>query len=77
MKKTKQVGKGVLLSTSYAATMLLSMFLGYKAGVYFDERTGASPIFLIIGLLAGVILGLYSVVQEILHFHDMLNKDRK
>lgn len=72
--KKEKAAQGFALSTSYAGTMLLSMFLGYKGGLYLDEKTGASPIFLVLGLVAGVILGLYTVVQEILHFHRILSQ---
>lgn len=42
------------------------LYLGYKGGVYLDERLGSSPIFLVVGLLMGIALSLRSLVAELL-----------
>lgn len=76
MKKARRISTGVALSTSYAGTMLIAMYLGYRMGVYADGRLGTEPVFLILGLLAGIVLGLYSVVREILYFDRLSRKDR-
>jgi len=76
MSTSKNTKAGVLLSTSYAGTMLVSMFLGYRLGVWLDARFHSDPIFLIVGLLLGIFLGLYTVVREILYFGQINRKDR-
>ncbi len=63
------------LSTSYAGTMLISMYLGYRIGIYVDGRLGSEPIFLIVGLLLSIVLGMYTVVKEILYFDKLRRKD--
>ena len=75
MKRARKVSTGLALSTSYAGTMLISMYLGYRGGVYLDARLGTEPIFLIVCLIASIILGLYSVVKEILYFDKLRRKD--
>ncbi|QRN84997.1 AtpZ/AtpI family protein [Clostridia bacterium] len=75
MKRVRRASTGVVLSTSYAGTMLVSMYLGYRVGIYVDGRLGTEPIFLILGLLLSIILGLYTVVKEILYFDSLRRKD--
>lgn len=75
MKRVRRASTGVVLSTSYAGTMLVSMYLGYRVGIYVDGRLGTEPIFLILGLLLSIILGLYTVVKEILYFDSLRGKD--
>lgn len=75
MKRARKASAGLALSTSYAGTMLISMYLGYRIGVYVDGRLGTEPIFLIVCLLASIILGMYTVVREILYFDKLRRKD--
>jgi F0F1-type ATP synthase assembly protein I len=75
MKRIKQASIGFAVSTSYAGTMLVSMYLGYRIGNYVDGRLGSAPIFLIVGLLLSIVLGMYTVVKEILYFDDLRRKD--
>ena len=51
------------------------MYLGYRIGIYVDMRLGSAPIFLIVGLLLSIVLGMYTVVKEILYFDDLRRKD--
>lgn len=51
------------------------MYLGYRFGNYVDGRLGSAPIFLIVGLLLSIVLGMYTVVKEILYFDDLRRKD--
>jgi F0F1-type ATP synthase assembly protein I len=75
MKRVKKASIGFAVSTSYAGTMLVSMYLGYRFGNYVDGRLGSAPIFLIVGLLLSIVLGMYTVVKEILYFDDLRRKD--
>ena len=51
------------------------MYLGYRLGIYIDSRLGSEPIFLIVGLLLSIVLGMYTVVKEILYFDKLRGKD--
>ena len=63
------------MSTSYAGTMLVSMYLGYRSGIYLDARWQTEPLFLIACLILSIVLGLYTVVKEILYFDKLRRKD--
>ena len=52
------------------------LYLGYKGGVYLDERFGSSPIFLVAGLLLGIALSLRSLVAELLVILADLDKKK-
>lgn len=60
------VGIGWCLATPLA--------LGVLAGVWADNRTGKAPLFVIVGTLIGLAVGLYASVRMLLEFLDQSNR---
>ena len=62
--KYGSIGISWVLSTS------IYFYLGYKGGAYLDARFGTTPIFLVVGLLAGMGLSIKTLIGTILAVLD-------
>lgn len=56
---------------SFGVTMAMSLFLGYYGGSWLDNKFGTSPIFLVMGILAGTGLAFYSMLKELMALERM------
>jgi len=56
---------GVIRGTSFAGGLLISLVAGYRLGEWLDMRLGTGPVFLVLGLLAGLALGLSVLFREV------------
>jgi ATP synthase protein I len=67
------------LAVSFGVMMCVSVFLGFLAGNWLDQRFHSAPIFLVIFIILGVFLGFYSLIKEILLLEliDKQNKSKK
>jgi F0F1-type ATP synthase assembly protein I len=54
--------------TGMGWTIAISTVLGVLAGNWLDGRTGTHPLFLLIGLILGLALGLYSAGRMLVRF---------
>lgn len=53
--------KALSLHMVFAVTLGVSIFAGYKAGAYLDGSMAVYPLFTLIGLIGGLVLGGYTV----------------
>ena len=60
-KIVKQSGPAMGASYTLIGAILILGFIGY----FIDEWLGTSPIFLLIGLLLGIIVGFYEIAKII------------
>lgn len=51
---------------SFGVTMAASIFLGYFGGRWLDARLGTHPYLMLAGILLGVAVAFYSLIQELL-----------
>lgn len=49
------------LSLSFGITMILAILLGFYAGGWLDRQMGTSPLFLLFGIILGVVAGFYNL----------------
>ncbi|HTE86093.1 MAG TPA: AtpZ/AtpI family protein [Dehalococcoidia bacterium] len=62
------VGIGWCLATPLA--------LGVLVGHWADSRTGRAPLFVIVGTLIGLAVGLYGSVRMLLQFLEQSSRDK-
>jgi F0F1-type ATP synthase assembly protein I len=54
--------------TGMGWTIAIAILIGVLAGNWLDGRTGTHPLFLLIGLILGLALGLYSAGRMLVRF---------
>lgn len=60
-----EYGKYASLGISLVVTTAVYLFLGYRAGVWLDDRWGTEPVFLLVGIVLGMVLSVVSLVKEL------------
>lgn len=50
--------------------------IGVLGGAWVDSRTGKAPLFVILGTLAGLAVGLYGSVRMLLRFLEQSSKGK-
>ncbi|MBE3571803.1 MAG: AtpZ/AtpI family protein [Moorella humiferrea] len=53
------------MAFSFGVTMTAAILLGLYGGMWLDRRLGTSPLFLVVGVLAGVGVGFRSILSEL------------
>lgn len=61
---------------SWVMVSLVYVYLGYRGGGWLDERLGTAPVFMLLGLVTGVLLSVISLINQLLHIEKQL-KGRK
>lgn len=61
----------------YALNLLVSLLLGYFAGQWIDQKTGKAPVFTLIGLLLGMVLGVAGMYKMALERQQKMNKQKE
>lgn len=51
---------------SFAVTLALAMYFGYKAGEFIDGRLGTEPWFQLGGIMLGVVAGFRILIRDLL-----------
>ena len=65
-RRTNKSPHSILRFTSMATQMAITIFLGVWLGLKSDERWSPdTPIFTMIGSLAGVIVAIYMVIRDV------------
>jgi len=62
------------LAFSLGVTMAVSIFFGYFGGTWLDTRLGTEPVFLIVGLLAGVAVAFKGLFTEITAMQQFIRR---
>lgn len=57
---------------SFATPLVLGVLIGH----WVDGQTGTSPLFVIIGTLLGLAIGIYVSVRMLLRFLDETSRDK-
>lgn len=60
-----QYGSYINLALSFGIMMIAALFLGFFGGEWLDRRLGTSPIFMILGIIFGAVVGFYSLFGEL------------
>lgn len=61
-----EYGRYATLGISLVVTTAIYLFLGYRGGMWLDRRLGLEPVFLIVGIVLGMVLSLVSFAKELL-----------
>lgn len=61
-----QYAKYATLGISFVVTTAVYLFLGYRAGIWLDQRFGTEPVFFVTGIVFGMVLSLVSFAKELL-----------
>ncbi len=64
------------LALSFGLLMIILAGLGFLGGQALDRRLGTSPLFAILGVLAGIGLAFYDLLREV-SLADRLEKRRR
>ncbi|MCG8403195.1 MAG: AtpZ/AtpI family protein [Firmicutes bacterium] len=69
-EKTERSGvfTAVAVTTAIGAELAITTLLGFYGGRALDNRFGTEPWFLVAGVLAGVALGIFGIVQTMQRF---------
>jgi F0F1-type ATP synthase assembly protein I len=51
--------------------------IGVLVGAWLDTRVGKAPLFVIIGTLAGLAVGIYGSVRMLLQFLDQTSRNKE
>lgn len=51
---------------SFGVTMLISIFSGYYVGNWLDKKLATGPYLMLVGVLLGVAVSFYALLQELL-----------
>lgn len=62
--------KYATMGISWVLTTGVYLWLGYRGGVWLDARWQTEPIFLIVGILVGMIMSVMTLVKELLALSD-------
>jgi len=54
------IGISLVLSTA------VYIYLGYRAGTWLDERWQTAPVFMVLGIVLGMVLSMLSLVKEVM-----------
>jgi F0F1-type ATP synthase assembly protein I len=68
MRPTKSPLQAMVLYSSILSQLVGSVLIGLFTGMWLDERFGTAPLFLIIGLFAGLAIGIWAMFQTIRKF---------
>lgn len=61
-----EYAKYATLGISLVVTSGVYLFLGYKGGTWLDARWGTEPVFLVVGIVLGLVMSLASFAKELL-----------
>lgn len=61
-----EYAKYATLGISLVVTTAVYLFLGYRAGTWLDERWGTEPIFLLVGIVLGMVMSMASFAKELM-----------
>ncbi|QKX52584.1 AtpZ/AtpI family protein [Planococcus glaciei] len=68
MRPTKSPLQAMVLYSSILSQLVGSVLIGLFTGMWLDERFGTAPLFLIVGLFAGLAIGIWAMLQTIRKF---------
>lgn len=68
MSKVESPWKAMILVSLIGADLAVSIFLGYWGGRYLDQWLNSGPILMIVGILLGMAVGIYSITKLVKPF---------
>lgn len=54
------------IGISLVLTTAVYIYLGYRAGTWLDERSQTAPVFMVLGIVLGMVLSMLSLVKEVM-----------
>ncbi|MTI80606.1 MAG: AtpZ/AtpI family protein [Firmicutes bacterium] len=79
-KKTKNGSplQALAITTTIGMELAITSVMGFYGGSYIDKKLGTTPVFLIIGLLAGLAIGVVGIIKTLnTFFKDKTDKGVK
>ena len=70
MQNNRHPLKAMALMSAILSQLVGSILIGIFSGRWLDKEWGTEPIFLIIGLFAGLAAGVYTMLVSIRHFYS-------
>lgn len=70
MMNRSKLFRAMALYSSILAQLVGSILIGIFSGRWLDGKWDTEPLFLIIGLLAGLAAGIYSMLRLVRHFYS-------
>lgn len=72
-RKDDNPWKAIALVSAIGIELAISVLLGVWIGRWMDGRFGTDPVFLLIGIFAGMAVGIWAVIQLIKPFTEDKN----
>lgn len=69
-KNLRELAEYGSIGISWVMTSLLAVYLAYKGGAWVDAKLGSDPLFTLIGLITGILMSIYSLVQQLLRIES-------
>lgn len=68
--KTKKNGAltAIAVTTTIGTELAITTLLGFYGGRLLDDKLGTDPLFLIVGILSGIGLGIFGIIQTMQRF---------
>ena len=66
MRGAGDYGRYGSIGISLVLTTAVYLYLGYRAGTWLDERWQTAPVFMVLGIVLGMVLSMLSLVKEVM-----------
>jgi ATP synthase protein I len=70
MRPTKSPLQAMALYSAILSQLVGSVLIGLFTGMWLDEQFGTAPLFLIIGLLTGLAIGVWAMLKTVQKFES-------
>ncbi|MDN7241788.1 AtpZ/AtpI family protein [Planococcus sp. N028] len=70
MRPTKSPLQAMALYSAILSQLVGSVLIGLFTGMWLDEKFGTAPLFLIIGLLTGLAIGVWAMLMTVQKFES-------
>lgn len=64
------------IGISWVISSLLYVYLCFRGGAWVDAKLGTDPLFTLVGLLVGIGMSLYSLVEQLLRIESAWRKGK-
>ena len=74
--ESKKIAQTLVAYSGIGLQLGITVFLFVYAGYLADKRFSTEPLALILGLIAGVCLGIYNMIRVIRNIEEKIRKDK-
>ncbi|MGI6587917.1 MAG: AtpZ/AtpI family protein [Peptococcia bacterium] len=74
--KKNNVFKYLNYAISFGLTLVITVYVLYKGGIWLDQRLGTSPIFMILGVFLALVAIFWQLIEEIQGLEKQAKKSK-